>query len=1006
MKIIKALLWVSAVAVAVPAINAQPLAMGTSGQGFYNRGVCMQDLRNYVGSSHQLEHFNKYLISWWDQEVRSEYIKALNEFELGNARSLTMLEDFIKNYENEPLAVEARAKVADYYFYRGDFEQALENYKLVRENALDADTDEDVLYRRGYCDLMLENYDEAGMIYDKLATTKQYGEASTFFKAYLEYANGNYPEAYKLFEGIERTGELGYQSQYYMCQILYKQGDYNNAARLGASLIEDDQNDYFSSEMNRVVGESYYRMGSYKQAVPYLKSFIGTCDEEIPEKRNAVYMMGVINYNMRDYDSAIDDMLQVTNEDDAITQSALLYIGQSRLKSGDYNGAAVAFERAANMRWDDSVRETAFYNYAISQSQGGRTPFNKSIDMFERFLNEYPNSIYYNNVENYLIDAYSTTTDYDRALSSIAHINNPSEKVLRAKQNVLYRKGVQQLKNNKPKDAARALQQAVDEGVKDREVYNDSKLWLAEAQYQMGDYASAAKNQQDYVKSVSTSNQNFGLAQYNLGSSLFNQQEYSKAIEAFKAAIETNSLSREMTAEAYNRIGDACYYMKNFDGAAENYSKAVNSNVEQSSEYAMLRKAIIAGDKSDYESKIAQLDELMSKYPNSSKFAEAMLEKGNAQVNAGKLYEAINTYSTLIEKYPGNPETREAMLRKALAQKMNNQEEDAVGSYWDVIETYPASIEAKTAAQDLKLIYADRGELTSFSRRLNNIEGGPKIDVHEVEKAAFEAAEAYYIDTESIYKLENYIQDYPDGAYVNEAMYYIGHYYYSKKDYNSAIEALNDALHGNEDAAFAQRAMSLKGTILLKQGRAQEAMEVYKTWATKATNNDNYALAQLGIVRSACEAQDWADVVKSADNLLEEGYPLSSEVEQEVILSRAIANVNQGKTLVALNDFNNLATNMQSEAGAQAAYEIAKIQYDAGELNEAEKTLDKLIAADTDHTYWVAKGFILMCDIYNENGNRSKAVEYLISLKNNYPGSEGEIFNEIETRLNEWKNKK
>ena len=68
-------------------------------------------------------------------------------------------------------------------------------------------------------------------------------------KAYLEYANGNYTEAYKLFEAIDRTGELGYQSQYYMCQILYKQGDYNNAARLGASLIEDNQNDYFSSEM-------------------------------------------------------------------------------------------------------------------------------------------------------------------------------------------------------------------------------------------------------------------------------------------------------------------------------------------------------------------------------------------------------------------------------------------------------------------------------------------------------------------------------------------------------------------------------------------------------------------------------------------------------------------------------------------------------------------------------------------------------------------------------------
>ena len=1002
MNLKKALLLLCALSAAVLSLNAQPVTMSTSGNGYFYRGSLMQDLRNYVGSSHQLNHLNKYLLPQWNQEAEAEYIKAVNEFELGNASSLTMLEDFIENYANEPLAVAARAKVGDYYFYRGEFAQALANYQQVREKALDDDTDENVLYRRAYCDLMLENYEEAKGIYDKLAQTKQYGGASTFFKAYIEYANGNYNEAFQLFDSIDRTGELGYQSQYYMCQILYKQGEYSNAARLGTSLIEDNQNDYFTAEMNRIVGESKYRLGDLNAARPYLTRFLETCDEDSDEKRNATYMLGVINYNSRDYDNAINNMQEVATSDDAMTQSALLYIGQSRLKSGDYSGAAVAFERAANMHWDNSIRETAFYNYAISQSRGGRTPFNKSIDMFEKFLNEYPNSAYYNNVETYLIDAYSTTNDYDRALASIANLKNPSEKVLKAKQNVLYRKGVQQLKNNKPSEAARALQQALNEGNKDNTVYNDSKLWLAEAQYQMGDYANAAKNQQEFVNSVKQNDANYGLAQYNLGSSLFNQQEYAKAIEAFQSAIESNSLDRDMVAEAYNRMGDARYYGKDFDGAVDSYTKAVNSNVESSSEYAMLRKAIIAGDKSDYESKIEQLDELMRTYPTSTKVPEAMLEKGNAQVNAGKLVDAINTYSALIKNYPNHPESREAMLKMALAQKSNKEEDNAIDTYWNVIEKFPASNEAKTAAQDLKLIYADRGELGDFTYRLNGIEGGPKIDVRDVEKAAFEAAETYYIDNESIYKLENYLRDYPDGAYMTEAMYYIGHYYYSKHDYNSAMEALNDALEGNEDAAFAQRAMALKGTLLLEQGRGQEAMEVYKTWATKATNNDNYAMAQMGIVRSAREAQDWETVVESADILLESGYTLTSEVEQEMTLARALANIKMGKVLVAQSDLNTLAANIQSEAGAQAAYEIARLQYESGDLSSAEKSLDNLIGNDTDHVYWVAKGFILLCDIYNDQGNQSKAVEYLISLKNNYPGNEGEIFNEIENRLNEW----
>jgi hypothetical protein len=82
-------------------------------------------LRNYVGSSHQLDHLNKYLLPQWNQEAEAEYIKAVNEFELGNASSLTMLEDFIENYANEPLAVAARAKVGDYYYSDGSTSSVL-----------------------------------------------------------------------------------------------------------------------------------------------------------------------------------------------------------------------------------------------------------------------------------------------------------------------------------------------------------------------------------------------------------------------------------------------------------------------------------------------------------------------------------------------------------------------------------------------------------------------------------------------------------------------------------------------------------------------------------------------------------------------------------------------------------------------------------------------------------------------------------------------------------------
>lgn len=989
-----------ACAIWAPALMlAQSSVVEYSSDAFINRATLLQEMRNYVGSSHQLWFHNNSLSATWNNEVDAEFMMALNEFELGNPSSLTMLEEFIESHPDEPLAVAARAKVGDYYFYHGDFAQARECYEQVREKALDADYDEDVLYRKAYCDLMLRDYNQAKAIYDKLSSTKQYSSASTFFKGYIEYAYGQYDTAMDYFSQVDRTGNLGYQAQYYMCQIMYRQGDYSNAVRLGESLIEDNANDYFSAEMNRVVGESYYRMGNYDKAEPYLSNFLELSDEDNQERRQGAYMLGVIDYGNRHYQEAIRALAEVTGEDDALAQSAYLYIGQSRLKCSDFNGASMAFERAAGMRWDNNVRETAFYNYAISQSKGGRTPFNKSIDMFEQFLNEYPHSSYYSNVENYLIDAYTSTSDYDRALRSIANINNPSDKVLKAKQNVLYRKGVQQLRNNKPDNALASLKQAVDMGKKDQEIYNNSKLWLAEAQYQLGDYKSAAVNQQEFINAVTASDPNYGLALYNAGSSLFNQHDYSKAIGYFEKAIATNSLGRDMTAEAYNRIGDAYYYGKDFNAAVENYTKAARGEVEASAEYAILRKAIIAGDMSQYDSKIQQLDELIATYPNSNKVPEAMLEKGNALVLKGDVAGGINSYARLIGSYPSQPEAREAMLKMAIAEKSRNNGDKAVATYWRVIETYPASEEARIAAEDLKAIYAEHDDLMAFSSRLNSIPGGPKIDVKKIEKAAFDAAEAFYIDNDKITKLENYLRDYPDGAYVNEANYYIGYYYYTKNDYTRAMEALSEALDGSEDAAFAQRAMALKAALLLQHGEPEQAYDIYQMWAEKATNSDNLSQALLGMVRSASAAHQWRDVVASANELLSTTNTLNSELEQEVTLSRAIAYRNLGKQSEAADDLRELASNPQSEAGSQAAYELAQMQFDNGDTGDAEDTLKALIDSNTPHYYWLAKGFILQCDIFHAQGKNNDAIDYLKTLKTNYPGNEEEIFNDIDTRL-------
>ena len=794
---------------------------------------------------------------------------------------------------------------------------------------------------------------------------------------------------------------MGYQSQYYLTQIDYNKKHYDDVIAAGTTLLDQHGNDYFDAELNRIVGESYYHLGNDRQARTYLRRYLDNPEGE--PYRTAAYTMGVLDYRDGNYQAVVDNMLHVTDGSDALAQSAYLYLGQAKRQLNDLNGANMAFQQAAMMDCDKSVRETAYYNYAVGVSKGARTPFDKSVDLFENFINEYPNSRYKDNVEDYLVDAYMGTTDYQRALTSINRINKPGTKVLKAKQRILYNMGVQAMANNRNKEADQYFKQAIAVGNYDKTALNESRLWLAEAKYREGDFKEASKYQQEYVKAIDKSDENYGLAQYNLGYSLYEQKRYSEAKSAFQNAVASKQLSSDLMADAYNRIGDSQYYARDFAGAQMSYDQAMRLGKNTSGDYSMYQKGMMMGLNHQYADEINQMDALIAAYPKSDLAPQAMLEKGNAQVQLGKNNDALNTYATLLKNYPKSVEARKGLLQTALVNKSMDKEDAAIEAYKKVISQYPTSDEAQAAAEDMKLIYADRGQLAEFGKFLNGIPNAPKIDVNEVERLTFEAAEKAATDVRpNIDKMQQYLKNYPAGAYVAKAKYYIARYHYGKGNYNDALAAIDESLQGGGDASYAQDALAMRSDIYTRQGKFNEALQSYKDLAERATSDDNRTLAQLGAMRVAKQMGNWNEVRNISGTLLDRGG-LTANEEKEVTLDRALSLAQVGNTRDAEAAFRALAKDPSNEYGAQAAYELAQMQYEMGDLKGAEQTVNALIDKGTSHSYWLAKAFITLADVYHKQGNVSQAREYLQSLKSSYPGKEKDIFNAIDTRLNKWK---
>ena len=987
--------------VAVPAVAlAQPGMMSSEAAGYLERGKQMFEARNYVGAIDQLQHI-KELPSDASMREQADYYIALSKFERGEESSLAALLQFIERYPASPLAMDAQLKVGNYYFYRGQWESALLSYSMVRNRALDLDSDDDLLYRRAYSNLRLGNYREAERQYYELEKSPRYGGATDFYKAYIDYAQGDYDAAMEKFERIPRDSELGTQAQYYLIQIDYNKKHYRQVIDNGKQLLAAHMNDYFDAELNRLVGESNYHLGNDAEALTYLRRYLDNPEGE--PYRTAAYTMGVLDYRDGNYQAVVNDMLHVTDGSDALTQSAYLYMGQAKRKLNDLNGANMAFQQAAMMDCDKNVKETAYYNYAVGLSKGARTPFDKSVDLFEDFLNEYPNSRYKDEVEGYLVDAYMSTNDYQRALTSINRIKKPGAKVLKAKQNVLYNLGVQAVANNRNKEAAEYFKQVIAVGNYDKTALNESRLWLAETQYRAGNYQEAARYQQEYVKAASKSDENYGIAQYNLGYSLYGQKRYADAKTAFQNAIASNQLSSDLKADAYNRIGDAQYYARDFAGAQSSYDQAMKLDKNSSGDYSMYQKGIMMGLNRQYDEEIKQMDALIKAYPKSDLAPQAMLEKGNALALLGRNNEALDAYATLLKDYPRSVEARKGLLQTALVNKSLNKDDAAIEAYKKVIRQYPTSDEAKAAAEDMKLIYADRGQLAEFDKFLKSVPNAPQIDVNEVERLTFEAAEKAAIATSpSIDKMQQYLKDYPAGAYTAKAKYYIARYHYGRGEYNEAMIALNESLQGGGDASYAQDALAMRSDIFTRQGKYEEALQSYKELADHSTSEDNRTLAQLGALRVAKQMGDWVQVQQLAGTLLDRGG-LTAKEEKEVTLDRGLSLAQTGDTKGAEAAFRTLIKDVNSEYGAQASYELSRMQYEVGNYNGAEQTINALIDAGTPHNYWLAKSFLTLADIYYKRGDVSQAREYLQSLKSNYPGKDKDIFNEIDARLNKWK---
>ncbi len=984
----------------IQTLSAQRSAFFISENKLFYEGKTMFEDENYAGCIDKLKEFNK---TGKDVALlhETEYLLIACDYKQSKNGVADALREYLEKYPETIHRDDIGFMLGSCYFQSKDYARAILWFNQTEIDNLSKKDQDDYAYRLAFSYMQQKKYDEAYHLFRLLnENSKKYKDTSIYYLACIHYSKKEYNAALQYFNQLQDKQEFKSEVLYYTTQINFAQGRFTQTIRDGKELLSRYPDNNRISELNRIIGISYYEEGNYADATKYLLPYIETATS--PSQKD-YYQLGLSLFHTQRFAEAIKYLGQSTSMDNAIGQSANLFLGQSYLKTGNQKNALMAFEAASNVNFDLQIKEAAMYNYAILLYKTSASAFGESVTVLENFLNTYPNSTYADKINDCLVEVYLTTKNYDTALKSINKIKNPGKKILEAKQKIYYHLGTVEFTNTQYDSAIDYFSKAINLGSYAPQEKALATYWRGESYYRLNRFDEALRDFQSFRESGVKSDVS-ALSLYSIGYCYFNKEQFSTALNSFSNYINQETDNSKMSlADAYARLGDCYFESRNFAAAENAYTKAAALQPSMA-DYAMFQSGFVLGLQKNYQGKVEQMNKLIKSYPDSRYIPEALYEKGRAYVMLDNSKAAIETYNTLWENYPDSRFARKAGIQIGLLYFNTNEPQKSATAYKKVISKYPGSEEAKVAVQDLKSVYVDLGDVAGYAKYVNSLGGVAKFEASEQDSLTYLSAEKLFTKgniSQAQAALKKYIQSFPNGGFVNKAHYYLGNTYLNQGQTALAKAEFEGVLKAG-DNVFTEDALVHLADIQYDEKDYAAALTNYNKLSSIASRKSNVSTGLLGVIRCATALKKYPDVLNAASDLLKESG-LSPEIATEAKYSQAKAYIVLNEQAKALPILREVAKDTRTVYGAEAKYLVVQSYYNSKQYDLAETEALDYAKVGTPHAYWLARSFIVLSDVYVARKDDLQAKQYLESLKQNYKQND-DIQEMISERLVKMKN--
>lgn len=946
--------------------------------------------------------FGDFITHWDEHESvlteESRYYQAVAAKNLRNADAVALMKDFVDKCATSTHRHEMFYHLGDYYLVGGKISNALSWFDKAQPDLVKGELRSELIFKTGYCYFMKGKHKKALAHFDQLKhDTGKYSSAIKYYRAHVDYENGNLNEAIKVFLELEKDEGFSNVAPYYIAHIFYLQGHYSEAIRYAEPLSMSSNEK--AIDMIRIVADSRFMVGEYSKSV---ESYNTLMQKSKKISRADYYHYGMCKYYLGDYKEAATYLSKVTNEKDELTQNAYYHLANSYIKLDDKKRARTAFEAASKFEYDKAIREDAHFNKLKLAYELNFSPFDEIITQFIDFINQYPNSDKIDEAYDYIGKAFVTTKNYKKALATMEKIQHKNLRIYTALQRLSFYRGLELYTDTKFDNATEFFDYSLKYGDYDAKLKARATYWKAECLYRQGNIADAEPLYKSFITMFGASElDEFTVCHYNLGYTYFNQKKYNDACNWFLKYTSLKVDNKRLLADSYNRLGDCMYVQRNFKPAIEYYDKALNT-FKEIGDYSMLQKGICLGLTKDNRAKITQLQTLIEKYPQSTYCDNAYYEIARAYVSLEQIKDAIYYFKVVKERYPKGSLASKAMLQLGLLYYNNEEFDNSLAFYKRVVNEYPGTPDAIDALAGLKNIYMERGDFDGFMTYASSLGSFARVELHERDSLMFISAQRLYLKgdfDQAQSAFERYLSAFADGRFATGANYYLGDCQYIKGNSEEAIKKF-EFVANQPRSIYTEDALLRCGELLYKAEKFDEANDIFNRLETEAEVATNKTEAIIGQMRCAQKTNNVELCIEGANKVID--MPQATpEILREAKYLKAKTLIQSKRSVEATPLLRELSENTKSAEGAEAKYLLAQMFFDNNDLANAEKEVFNYAENGTPHQYWLARSFILLAEVYHQQGDDFQAQQYLETLRESY-NADDDIASMIDKRFKDW----